>query len=235
MEMIRFDSVVKKYGRLTALDNVSISINEGEYVALLGPNGAGKTTLIRILLDFTRADSGSVTIKGIFSRSPEARRQIGYVAENLRIPPYLSGMQYLKRQVQFYDLDDAPGKTIEEVLKKVGMKERSRDKTGNYSKGMLQRIGLAAALLVKPKLLILDEPTAGLDPLGIRELRELLENLRSTGLTLMLNSHLLSEVEKLCDSAAIMDKGGILVKDTIPSLVREGETLEDVFVRFVKR
>jgi ABC-2 type transport system ATP-binding protein len=116
----------------------------------------------------------------------------------------------------------------------IGMQGREHTKSSTYSKGMIQRFGLGAALIGNPKLLILDEPTSGLDPIGIREVRQLLESLKSQGMTIFLNSHLLSEVEKICDNAAIINRGKLMVKDKISSLVKDGDSLEDVFVRFVK-
>ena len=115
------------------------------------------------------------------------------------------------------------------------MKSRQRSRCGTYSKGMMQRIGLAASLIASPQILILDEPTNGLDPIGIREFRMILENLKGQGVTLFLNSHILSEVERICDTAAIIDKGHLLIKDEIPNLLHEGESLEDVFVRLINR
>ena len=120
------------------------------------------------------------------------------------------------------------------IVELIGMQGREHAKVGTYSKGMVQRFGLGAALMGNPKLLILDEPTAGLDPIGIRELRQLLESLKGQGMTIFLNSHLLSEVEKICDTAAIINRGKLLVKDTISAIVKDGDTLEDVFVRLVK-
>ena len=119
------------------------------------------------------------------------------------------------------------------IVELIGMQGREDAKVGTYSKGMVQRFGLGAALMGDPKLLILDEPTAGLDPIGIRELRQLLESLKGQGMTVFLNSHLLSEVEKICDTAAIINRGRLLVKDAIPAIVKDGETLEDVFVKLV--
>ncbi len=147
---------------------------------------------------------------------------------------FLSGREFLKRHASLCKLTQTEGGlAIDRVLEVVGMKERANDRTSSYSKGMYQRIGLAAALLCMPKLLILDEPTNGLDPIGIREFRAILENLKIDKVTLLLNSHILSEVERLCTTAAIMNKGRILVKDEITNLIKDGESLEDVFVRVV--
>ena len=233
--MIELKNVTKRYESLTAVDDVSFSVKTGECFALLGPNGAGKTTIVKMLLDFTRPTSGSVSLNGVPSTLAECRKSVGYLAENNHIPPALTGWQYLLRCAELLDMNrsDATaqcGRTVE----LIGMQGREHTKIGTYSKGMVQRFGLGAALLGNPKLLILDEPTSGLDPIGIREIRELLESLKVQGMTIFLNSHLLSEVEKICDTAAIINRGKLLVKDTISTIIKDGESLEDVFVRLVK-
>lgn len=235
MSIIELQSIVKRYASVTALDNVSLTIEEGEFFALLGPNGAGKTSIIRILLDFSRPTSGRAFIGGIPVSESYAREKIGYLPENLRIPSFLSGKEFLKRNALLCKLDGKERDiAIDRVLDIVGMKDRAGDRTGTYSKGMYQRIGLSAALLCSPKILILDEPTNGLDPIGIREFRTILERLKIDKVTLLLNSHILSEVERICTTAAIMNKGKILVKDQISSLIKDGESLEDVFIRVVR-
>lgn len=233
--MIELNTVNKLYGSLTAVDTVSFTVTAGECFALLGPNGAGKTTIVKMLLDFTRPTAGSLSTRGIPTTDPACRASIGYLAENHRIPPSLSGWRYLLRCAELLDLSrsdaaDQCGRIVE----LIGMQGREHAPAGTYSKGMIQRFGLGAALVGDPKLLILDEPTSGLDPIGIRETRLLLESLKEQGMTIFLNSHLLSEVEKLCDTAAIINRGALLVKDAISAIVRDGDTLEDVFVRLVK-
>lgn len=233
--MIELNTVTKKYGPLAAIDSVSFSVRTGEYFALLGPNGAGKTTIVRMLLNFTQPTLGSLSINNLPSTDAASRVGVGYLPENHRIPPYLSGWQYLRRHADLLGLGKPDAtEQCKRIIELIGMQGREHTKAKTYSKGMIQRFGLGAALIGNPVLLILDEPTAGLDPIGIREVRMLLESLKTWGITIFLNSHLLSEVEKICDNAAIIDKGRLLVKDTIFSLVKSGDTLEDVFVRFVK-
>lgn len=233
--MIKIDSATKMYGTLTAVDSVSFEVRKGEYFALLGPNGAGKTTIVRMLLNFTTPTGGQVSIDGIASGKTAARAGVGYLAENHRIPPHLSGYSYLARCADYIGLSRAEAKEqISKIIATVGMAGKEHDLSKTYSKGMVQRIGLGACLLGDPKVLMLDEPTAGLDPIGIREIRMILENLHRDGMTVLLNSHLLSEVEKVCDTAAIIKQGKLLVKDAISSIVKEGENLEDVFVRYVQ-
>jgi len=233
--MIELHEVTKRYGSLTAVDRISFSVAKGEYFSLLGPNGAGKTTIVKMLLDFTRPTSGTLSVNGISSKDPACRTALGYLAENPRIPPNLTGWQYLHRCAELLGMrrseaTEQSGKIVE----LIGMKGREHTKASTYSRGMIQRFGLGAALTGNPKLLILDEPTSGLDPIGIREIRQLLESLKHQGMTILLNSHLLSEVEKICDTAAIINSGKLLLKDSISSIIQDGETLEDVFVRLVK-
>ena len=234
--MIILDSVTKKFGVFAAVDNVSYTIRKGESFALLGPNGAGKTTIVRMLLDFIKPSSGAITINGRSTSEPESRQHIGYIAEQHMIPPFLSGFEYLLRHASLIGLSGQDAvKEVDRVLEIVAMQGPQRKKSATYSRGMQQRIGLGAALLGKPRLLILDEPITGLDPIGIRDVRKILENLRGQGVTVILNSHLLSEVEKTCETAAILYKGKILIKDTITAIVKDHETLEDVFVRFIEQ
>jgi ABC-2 type transport system ATP-binding protein len=234
--MISLNAVTKKFGNFTAVDSISYTIEKGEYFALLGPNGAGKTTIVRMLLGFIGPTSGSITINGIPCSDPLARESIGYLPELLRIPPYLSGYEYLRRHASLIGLRSVEAKKeIDRVLDIVSMKGSETKKSATYSKGMQQRVGLGAALLGRPKLLILDEPVSGLDPIGIRDVRKIIESLKADGVTVVLNSHLLSEVEKTCTTAGIIYKGKLLVKDSIQSIVKENETLEDVFIRLVEK
>ncbi len=233
--MISLNSVTKIFGTFTAVDNISYTIEAGDHFALLGPNGAGKTTIVRMLLAFIKPTAGRITISGVPVSDPESRKQIGYLAEQHVIPPYLSGLGYLMRHAALIGLSGKNAAVeVDRVLEMVAMQGDEKKKSVTYSKGMKQRIGLAAAILGHPKLLILDEPIAGLDPIGIRQVRKILENLYDKGITVILNSHLLSEVEKTCKSAAIIYKGKILVRDSIRSIVKDGETLEDVFIKYIE-
>jgi ABC-2 type transport system ATP-binding protein len=233
--MIELNSVIKRYGSFSAVNDVTFSVKRGEYFALLGPNGAGKTTIVRMLLDFTRPASGSLSLNRLPSTDAACRKGVGYVAESLRIPSHLSGWQYLERCAELLGLTPTDARNeCRRIVGLIGMEGREHTKAGTYSKGMTQRFGLGASLIGHPELLILDEPVSGLDPIGIREIRLLLESLKAEGMTIFLNSHLLSEVEKICDTVAVIDRGRLLVKDSIASIVKDGETLEDLFVRLVK-
>jgi ABC-2 type transport system ATP-binding protein len=237
--MISFTSVTKCYKTQSApaaVDDVTFSVDKGSFCALLGPNGAGKTTLVKLLLDFIRPSRGAVAIDGVMARDPLARRGVGYLPENIRIPRHLTGKQFLKRVTTLNGMLPAEADAkIGAVLETVGMNGKDHDAAKTYSKGMVQRIGLAAAILTGTKLLVLDEPASGLDPIGIRDVRLILESLRRQGVTILLNSHMLSEVEKTCDSAAIMNRGKIALSGKMADIVGENETLEDVFIRVVER
>lgn len=233
--MISFENVTKNFGNLVAVDAVSCTVRKGEAFALLGPNGAGKTTLVRMLLGFSRCTAGRITIDGLPAGRSASRRKLGYLAEIHRIPPYLSGVEYLLRQAAFCGLTGSPARAaVDDMLQRVGMQGREKKKACHYSKGMIQRIGLGAALLGDPELLVLDEPVAGLDPIGMRDVRVLLEAFKQTGGTILLNSHLLSEVERLCDSVAIINKGRIVVKGDLAQIIQDNQTLEEVFIRHVE-
>ncbi len=233
-DMIELTGVTKRYGALTAVDHVTLSVAAGEYCALLGPNGAGKTTLVRMLLHFTASCAGTIRINGRAVSDPRSRESLGYVPEQPRIPPHLTGWEYLARCAWVGGTDPlAMATECARIVQVIGMQGHEHEPARTYSKGMTQRFCLGAARLGNPRLLILDEPTAGLDPIGIREVRELLVTLKGRGTTLLLSSHLLSEVERLCDTAVILDRGVVRVKDTIPALV-QGAALEDVFVRVVR-
>ena len=232
--MIALDSVTKRFGSDTAVDNVSMRIEKGDCFALLGPNGAGKTTIVRMLLGFSKPSSGRITINGIPAINPEARSIVGYLAENHKIPPHISGMKYLRRSAAVSGITgSAAALEIDRVLTACGMRKDAEKISAGYSKGMRQRIGLAAAIMNRPEVLILDEPVSGLDPIGMRDVRLILEELRQDGVTILLNSHFLSEVERICQTAAIMHNGRIIIRGMINRIVKDDETLEDVFVRHV--
>jgi len=195
-----------------ALNDVSLEVNPGEIFGLLGPNGAGKTTMVKILLGSLRPTSGSASINGYECLKWEARRRVGFLPENHRFPAYQTGMQMLYHYGGLAGMSPSEIRPrAEELLKLVDMSRWGKTKIKKYSKGMMQRLGLAQALLSDPDLIFLDEPTDGVDPIGRREIRDILLSLKNQGKTIFLNSHLLAEVEAVCDRVAILDKG-ILIK-----------------------
>jgi ABC-2 type transport system ATP-binding protein len=206
--------------RFEALKDVSLSIRPGEVFGLLGPNGAGKTTLIKTLLGIIRPSGGNASVLGKSVGSMAARMRIGYLPENLNISKVLTGVEALR----FYArLNRVPEKLIrqreEGVLKQVGLLGRHTDRIGGYSKGMRQRVGLAQAMIHEPEILIMDEPTDGLDPVGRSEIRQIIEELKNQGKTIFLNSHILQEVEMVCDRVAILVAGNVLGVGTMEELV----------------
>jgi ABC-2 type transport system ATP-binding protein len=216
MAAIEAERVTKVYrtrwGRrgFRALDEVSFSVQEGSAFGLLGPNGAGKTTFVKSLLSATWATSGTTRIFGQDSRTAEARRPVGYLPENHRFPTYLTGAGML----DLYGALSGVGagerrRRIPELLGLVGLEDWGGVRLGKYSKGMLQRVGLAQSLLHRPRLLVLDEPSDGVDPVGRAHIRGIIQKLVSDGVTVFLNSHLLAEVEAICSDVVILHKGKV--------------------------
>jgi ABC-2 type transport system ATP-binding protein len=211
--------LVKRYGDLTAVDHVNLTVAGGDVFGYLGPNGAGKTTSLRMLLGLIRPTEGSARL---FGRDPlvDGARALDHVAgfvEGPRFYPYLSARRNL-RMLADYDGGDAR-KRVDEVLDLVELRERANDKVGGYSHGMRQRLGIAASLLRQPRLLLLDEPTTGLDPAGMRDMRDLVRRLASEGITVLLSSHLLGEVEELCNRVAIIRRGRIIYEGSLGDLL----------------
>jgi ABC-2 type transport system ATP-binding protein len=211
--------LVKRYGEIVAVDHVDLGVERGDVFGYLGPNGAGKTTSLRILLGLIRPTEGSARL---FGRDPladgaKALEGVAGFVEAPRFYPYLSGRRNL-RLLADYD-EPRSGGRIDEVLELVDLRDRAKDKVGGYSHGMRQRLGIAAALLRDPRLLLLDEPTTGLDPAGMRDMRDLVRRLAGEGITILLSSHLLYEVEELCNRVAIIRKGRIVYQGTLRALL----------------
>jgi ABC-2 type transport system ATP-binding protein len=199
----------KRYGATPALRGVDLLVREGELVGLLGPNGAGKSTLVKICCGLVRASAGSALVCGARAGSPAARAALGYLAELFRFPGWASADELLALHQR---LTRSTGGTTEraELLELVGLAEARERRVETMSKGMQQRLGIAQALVGRPRLLLLDEPTSALDPVGRRIVRDLLEELRRRGVAVLLNTHLLSEVERVCDRVVIIDRGAVV-------------------------
>jgi ABC-2 type transport system ATP-binding protein len=216
--------LVKKYGELVAVDHVDLTVDPGDVFGYLGPNGAGKTTSLRMLLGLIRPTSGSAQL---FGRDPlvdgaKALDGVAGFVEGPRFYPYLSGRRNL-RLLADYD-DPVSRSRIDGVLELVELRDRAKDKVGGYSHGMRQRLGIAAALLREPRLLLLDEPTTGLDPAGMRDMRDLVRRLAAEGITIMLSSHLLYEVEELCNRVAIVRQGRVIYEGQLRDLLATAAT-----------
>lgn len=204
-------SLAKRYGTTHALRGVDLAVAEGELVGLLGPNGAGKSTLVKSACGLVRPSSGTVSVCGAPAGTPGARKVLGYLAELFRFPGWASADELLTLHQR---LAGSTGGVAErgELLELVGLAGEDQRRVETMSKGMQQRLGIAQALVGAPKLLLLDEPTSALDPVGRRIVRELLEELRQRGVSVLLNTHLLSEVERVCDRVAIIDHGELLAE-----------------------
>jgi ABC-2 type transport system ATP-binding protein len=217
---VRARGLVKRYGRITAVDHVDLTVSRGDVYGYLGPNGAGKTTSLRMLLGLIRPDEGSAQL---FGRDPltEGVRALDGVAGFVEAPrfyPYLTGRTNLEL-VAALDGDGADTR-IDTALDTVDLADRARDKVGGYSHGMRQRLGIAGALLREPRLLLLDEPATGLDPAGMRDMRLLIHRLAEQGMTVLLSSHLMSEVEELCNRVAILSSGRVRYEGSLHELVQ---------------
>ena len=231
--VLKIENLTKRYGRITAVDNLSLEVHQGSVFGILGPNGSGKTTTLGIILDVINRTSGEYYWFGQ-KGSHLLRRKIGAILETPIFYPYLSAVKNLEIVA---DIKDAPMENIEPVLKKVELYERRHDKFRTYSLGMKQRLSIASALLCDPDVMILDEPTNGLDPQGIAEIRELIKQIALDGKTIILASHLLDEVQKVCSHFCVLKKGALLysgsVEDVSAGVVQvevqsESENLEAV-------
>jgi ABC-2 type transport system ATP-binding protein len=216
--------LVKRYGEVVAVDNVDLTVERGDVFGYLGPNGAGKTTSLRMLLGLIRPTEGSAEL---FGRDPlvmgaKALEGVAGFVEGPRFYPYLSGRKNLQLLA---DYDDGDSRSrIDEVLDLVELRDRAKHKVGGYSHGMRQRLGIAASLLRQPQLMLLDEPATGLDPAGMRDMRDLVRRLAGEGITVLLSSHLLSEVEELCNRVAIILKGRIVYQGGLGELLATAST-----------
>ncbi|SMD32418.1 ABC-2 type transport system ATP-binding protein [Reichenbachiella faecimaris] len=214
--------LTKKYGKLTALDQLNLTIEPGMVFGLLGPNGSGKTTTLGMILEVTKPSSGSYLW---FDEAPSAnsRKKIGAILETPCFYPYLSAVRNLRIIAKIKECRES---RIEEVLRQVGLYERKDDPFKNYSLGMKQRLAIASALLADPPVLILDEPTNGLDPQGIVEIREVIQQIASSGKTIILASHLLDEVQKVCTHFCVLRKGQKLYQGSVDEALSDQKTIE---------
>jgi ABC-2 type transport system ATP-binding protein len=207
--------LTKKYGNRLAADGVSLTVRRGEVYGFLGPNGAGKTTTLRMLLGLVRPTSGKATVLGYPPGAPDCLARAGALVEGPGFYPYLSGRDNLRVLARYARLDDV---AVEAALELVDLSGRAGDRFRSYSLGMKQRLGVAAALLGQPELLILDEPTNGLDPAGMADMRNLIRALADQGHTVLLSSHLLGEVQQICDRVGVISSGRLLAETTVAEL-----------------
>jgi ABC-2 type transport system ATP-binding protein len=212
----------KRYGRRPAVDDVALSVGRGEVVGLLGPNGAGKTTVIKMLLGLVRPDAGEVMLLGRPATDPAARVRVGYLPELFRYQPWLTAAEVLRLHVRLAGVAVPVGEQ-RDSLALVGLAARADDRVGGFSKGMQQRLGLAVALVARPEVVVLDEPTSALDPLGRADVRDIVLSLKARGVAVLLNSHLIGEVERVCDRVVVLDHGRVAAAGTLEELLGRHE------------
>lgn len=231
--VLEIKNLSKSFGKRKVIDNISLEVKEGEIFGFLGPNGSGKTTTIKMILRLIDNDAGEIKVNGYDTKKQfeKAMEYIGGIVENPDMYRYMSGRDNLKLHARIRNVDE---KRIDEMLALVDLKERADDKFGKYSLGMKQRLGVALTLLHKPKVLILDEPTNGLDPAGIKKLRDILKKIaHENGVAVFVSSHILSEMELMCDRVAVLDNGKIVKIEEIHG--EEKEAIETVELRVKDR
>jgi len=217
---IRLEHVTKRYAKVVALNDLSLSVDHGVF-GFLGPNGAGKTTAVKILLGLTRPTTGTGSLAGAAFGSKGSLGRIGYLPELFRYQSWLTAREVLALHCELAGIDRVRwGSEIERILATVGLADRGTSRVGTFSKGMQQRLGLGVALLDDPAVVLLDEPTSALDPVGRHDVREIIRALREKGTIVFLNSHLLSEVEQVCDAVAIVDRGRVVAQGDLAELLR---------------
>jgi ABC-2 type transport system ATP-binding protein len=219
--VVQTHELTKRYGDRLAADRVSMTVRRGEVYGFLGPNGAGKTTTLRMILGLIRPSSGSARVLGSPAGTAEVTARVGALVEGPGFYPYLSGRDNLRVMARYRHL---PETAAEEALERVGLAGRGGDKFKSYSLGMKQRLGVASALMGDPDLVVLDEPTNGLDPAGMVEMRRLITRLAAGGQTVLLSSHLLDEVQEICDRVGVINNGVLLMESTVSEL-RGGASL----------
>lgn len=227
--VLEIKNVSKSFGKRKVIDNLSLEVKEGEIYGFLGPNGSGKTTTIKMILSLIDLDSGEIKVNGYDTKKEfeKAMEEIGAIVENPDLYKYMTGLENLKLHARIRNVSD---KRINEVLELVDLKDRAKDKVGKYSLGMKQRLGLALILLHKPKVLILDEPTNGLDPVGIKLLRDILKEIaHKEGVAVFVSSHILAEMQQMCDKVAVIKNGKIVKVENISNT--EEAPIETVEIR----
>jgi ABC-2 type transport system ATP-binding protein len=232
MSVIEVRGLTKRFGQVLAVDRLSFTVEAGEVVGFLGPNGAGKTTTLRMLLGLVRPDEGTATINGgTYADLAEPLHQVGAVLEASSFHPGRTARNHLRVQALAARADPS---RVDDVLDLTGLKEAADRRIGGFSLGMRQRLGLATALLPDPELLILDEPANGLDPEGVRWLRDLLRGMAAEGATVLVSSHILAEVAHTVDSVVILDRGRLVTQSSLADLTIGAQDLEDAFFRLTK-
>ena len=234
--IIELHELTKKYGKFTAVDHINLSVQKGEIFGILGPNGAGKSTTILMMLGLTDPTSGTVQVCGINStRNPiQVREKVGYLPEDVGFYDDMTGIENLLYTARLNRIPEANARTkAEELLERVGLPVDTQKKTGKYSRGMRQRLGLADVLIKDPEIIILDEPTSGIDPAGVQEFISLIKQLsREEKLTVLFSSHNLDQVQKVCDNVGLFNRGKLVALINLSELEKEHRELTDIYNQY---
>ena len=234
MGLIQIKDISKSYGVEFSLENVSLNIQQGKIFALLGPNGAGKTTLVKLMLNLMHGDSGTIEINGFNVNDKNSRLGVAFIPEKFTFFPFYTARGVLEFFGKMKGIVGEELKSqVSTALERLQITELSNRKLSRMSKGQMQRVGLASILIGKNDLIILDEPFSGLDPIGIRELKEIIRELKEQGKTLFINSHILLEMEQLCDEVAILNKGKLLFNGPVSDILEKEKSLDDFFYKII--
>lgn len=240
--VLRLEKINKSYSAsmrgdqfLRVVDDLSLCLTKGEAYGLIGPNGAGKTTTVKMIVGLTTPNSGTISIFGKPNTSIEIRQRIGFMPESPTFYSYLSARELMYFIARLFKIEKSqiPEK-IDQILKSVGLEEAAGQAIRGFSKGMRQRLGLAQALVCDPEILILDEPLDGLDPLGRSDIKEYLLKMKKMGTTILVSSHILSDVEEICDRIGIIDQGALIEEGKVDKIIPKGMNLEEFFVQTIK-
>ncbi|MFC1656745.1 ABC transporter ATP-binding protein [Patescibacteria group bacterium] len=240
MEAISITNLTKTYfknlSEVQVVDNISLSISKGEVFGFLGPNGAGKTTTIKMIVGLAHQDKGEIKILDKPNNFISTKKIMGFMPENPYFYNYLTGIEFLDFMGEIFDIPrKQKTKKIKQLLKIVGLEDAGKVQLKNYSKGMSQRMGLAQSLINDPEIILLDEPLDGLDPIGRRDIKNIIINLKKSNKTIFFNSHILSDVEEICDSFGIIDQGKLVVTGKIKKLLPKNLSMEEYFVKTINK
>lgn len=234
MDIITIKNVTKSYGPEFSLKDVNLSVKKGKIFSLLGPNGAGKTTLVKLILNLLHCDSGDIQINGFNVAHKDSRLGVAFIPEKFNFFPYYtaSGVLEFFGNMKGLEGEELKGQ-VDRALKELQIEDLRNRKLNNMSKGQVQRVGLASILIGNNDVIILDEPFSGLDPIGMKDLKEIIKKLKSEGKTLFINSHILLEMEQICDDIAILNKGKLLFNGTVSEVLSKEKNLEEFFYRVI--
>jgi ABC-2 type transport system ATP-binding protein len=234
MDIIQIKDISKSYGPEFSLRDISLNVEKGKIFSLLGPNGAGKTTLVKLMLNLMHSDSGSIEINGLNVNDKNSRMGIAFIPEKFTFFPFYTARGVLEFFGKMKGIEGAElTSQVNSALEELQISELANRKLSKMSKGQMQRVGLASILIGNNDLIVLDEPFSGLDPIGIRDLKEIIKKLKAQGKTMFINSHILLEMEQICDEIAILNKGQLLFAGSVKSVLEKEKSLDDFFYRIV--